>query len=433
MTEFVVHGESDLHKKDAAAPSVRSEKAAYSPLRWAIAAVLFVSVVSGFFDRISVAVLFTDKGFNAAMGTNFNPAVLGMLMTAFLLAYAVSAIFLSVGGDLFGPRRTLGCASGIWGLLMFAMGACSSFGGMIFYRVLLGLTEGPQFSLISKTVQRWFPKNEQTRANAVWMMGSPVGSAVGFPLTLWLVANYGWRASFYVLGAFNLFVVMPLVLSVVRDRPSAGGAAAPAKPTEQGNKLRLADIRLLLADKKVWMLTGFGAGLLTYLWGLNSWLPTYLQRVRHFDLHHMGFYSALPFILMFFAEIIAGYIADRTGKYALLACGGLLTAGVLAFIGTRVADPQLAAVIIAFGAAAWGVATPTQYGLALRVLPTGTTATGIGIINGIGNLVGACAPAVIGFIVAGTGSYKAGLLVIVIASVLGTLALLPMVRFKPAT
>ena len=72
------------------------------------------------------------------------------------------------------------------------------------------------------------------------------------------------------------------------------------------------------------------------------------------------------------------------------------------------------------------------YPLSTNVDPTGTTATGIGIINGIGNLVGACAPASIGFIVAGTGSYKAGLLVIVVASVLGSLALLPMVRFKPA-
>ncbi len=431
MTEFAVHDKSDLHKKDAAAPSMLSEKSGYSPLRWGIAAVLFVSVVSGFFDRISVAVLFTDPGFNAAMGTNFHPAVLGMLMTAFLLAYAASALLLSVGGDLFGPRRTLGCASGVWGLLMFAMGACSSFAGMIFYRVLLGLAEGPQFSLISKTVQRWFPKNEQTRANAVWMMGSPVGSAVGFPLTLWLVANYGWRASFYVLGAFNFFVVMPLVLGIVRDKPPVAGNAF-SQPVGPSDRLQVADIRSLLSDKKVWMLTGFGAGLLTYLWGLNSWLPTYLQRVRHFDLHHMGIYSALPFVLMFFAEIIAGYVADRTGKYALLACGGLLTAGALAFIGTHVADPQAAAVIIAFGAAAWGVATPTQYGLALRVLPAGTTATGIGIINGVGNLVGACAPAVIGFIVAGTGSYRSGLLVIVVASALGSLALLPMLKFKPA-
>ncbi len=429
MTEFAVRGEGDLNKKSAG-PSGLVQRVAHSPLRWVIAVVLLVSVITGFFDRISVAVLFTDHGFNAAMGTDFHPAALGMLMTAFLLAYALSSIFLSFGGDLFGPRRTLGFASGVWGVLMFIMGACGSYGSMIFYRVLLGLSEGPQFSLISKTVQRWFPRHEQARANALWMVGSPIGSAIGFPLTIWLVSNYGWRASFYVLGAFNFLLVMPLILGVVKDNPPVANDA-PAEVKRSA--VRLADVRLLLADKKVWMLTGFGAGLLTYLWGLNSWLPTYLQRVRHFDLHHMGIYSALPFILMFFAELIGGYIADRTGKYALLSSSGLFAAGVLMYIATQVEQPQLAAVIIAFSAAAWGFGIPTQYALALRVLPVGTTATGIGIINGIGNLVGACAPAVIGFIVAGTGSYKAGLLVIVVASVLGSLALLPMLRFKPAT
>jgi sugar phosphate permease len=428
MTEFAVRGEGDLSEKSAG-PTGLVQKVAHSPLRWVIAVVLLVSVVTGFFDRISVAVLFTDRGFNAAMGTNFHPAALGMLMTAFLLAYALSALFLSFGGDLFGPRRTLGFASGVWGLLMFLMGACGSYGGMIFYRVLLGLSEGPQFSLISKAVQRWFPRHEQTRANALWMVGSPIGSAIGFPLTIWLVSNYGWRASFYVLGAFNLVLVMPLILGVVKDNPPAAGDASVEAVR---GSIRLVDIRLLLADKKVWMLAAFGAGLLTYLWGLNSWLPTYLQRVRHFDLHHMGLFSALPFILMFFAEIISGYVADRSGKYALVSSAGLLAAGVLMYIATQVTQPQLAALIIALSAAAWGFGIPSQYALALRVFPAGSTATGIGIINGIGNLVGACAPAVIGFIVAATGSFQAGLLVIVIASVLGSLALLPMVNFKPA-
>ena len=398
-----------------------------SPLRWIVGTVMLASVITGFFDRISIAVLFTDPGFNKAMGTGFRPAVLGMLMTAFLLAYAFSALFLSFIGDVIGPRRALGFAAGVWGILMMLMGSCGSFAAMIICRAVLGLSEGPQFSLIAKMVRRWFPQRERARANAMWMVGSPIGSAIGFPLTIWLVASFGWRASFYVLGLLSLAIVMPLILIVVRDQPPQAVDQA-AETVAHRAPLRLTDVRLVLSDARVWMLSAYGAGLLTYLWGLNGWLPTYLQRERHFDLHRMGFYSSLPFILMLIAELASSYLSDRLGRRALFSVVGLLGAGLLLLAGTRVGDPHTSAVLIAFSAGSLGFGIPTQYALALKVLPAAATATGIGVINGIGNLVGACAPALIGAIVAWSGTYQTGLLVIVVASVLGALALVPMVR-----
>jgi sugar phosphate permease len=427
-SSFAVTGGVPVREEpqDAGIPLQQAD-AAPSPWRWVIAFVMLATVVTGFFDRISIAVLFTDPGFNSVLGTGFKPATLGLLMTAFLLAYAMSAIFLSFLGDMLGPRKALGYAAGLWGIMMVLMGGCSSYATMVVYRIILGLSEGPQFSLISKAVQRWFPPREQGRANAIWMVGSPLGSAIGFPLTIWLVATYGWRASFYVLGVLSFAIVMPLILSAVRDQPAvpshATGAIAAAR-----TPFRFADVGKVLADKRVWLLSAYGTGLLTYLWGLNGWLPTYLQRERHFDLHQMGFYSSLPFILMFAAEIASGYISDRTGRRALLSVIGLFTAGVLLFAGTLVHDPHAAAIIIALSAGAWGFGLPAQYALAMKVLPTEVTATGIGVINGIGNLVGACAPALIGWIVALTGNFQTGLLVVVVASILGSIALLPMVR-----
>ncbi|MEJ0093194.1 MAG: MFS transporter [Methylocella sp.] len=417
---------SDETLADSGGPLQPKRDAARSPWRWVIAVVMLATVVTGFFDRISIAVLFTDSGFNAALGTAFRPEALGLLMTAFLLAYAISALLLSFVGDVLGPRRALGYAAALWGMMMALMGSTSSYAAMLAYRIVLGLSEGPQFSLISKTVQRWFPPHERARANAIWMIGSPLGSAIGFPLTIWLVASFGWRASFYVLGLLSFAIVMPLVFAVVRDQPPATAerVAAATAPSS----LRLVDVRVVLADRRVWLLSAYGAGLLTYLWGLNSWLPTYLERERHFNLHQMGIYSSLPFILMFIAEMSSGYISDRTGRCALLSVVGLLAAGLLLFAGTRVQDPHLAAIVIACSAGAWGFGLPTHYALAMRVLPASATSTGIGVINGIGNLVGAFAPALIGWVVATTGTFQTGLLVVVVASVLGSLTLLPLVR-----
>src|ERR1700761_8278034 len=175
--------------------------------RWLVGFVLGCSVLTGYFDRISIAVLFNNSDFYNAIGVGFNLPKLGLLMTAFLIAYGVSSLFLGSLGDLLGPRLTLGLSAAIWGVLMITMGSTSSYAVMIVCRVLLGLAEGPQFALLSKLVKRWFPVTEHVRANALWLMGGPLGSAIGFPMTLWLVHSFGWRASFYTLGLISLLIV----------------------------------------------------------------------------------------------------------------------------------------------------------------------------------------------------------------------------------
>jgi sugar phosphate permease len=391
--------------------------------RWAVVFVLFGAVVVGFFDRISVAVLFTNADFYTSIGTGFNPAKLGLLMTGFLLAYGCSSMVLGVIGDIFGPSRTLAAIAALWGLLMAAMGTSSSYAAMMFARIALGITEGPQFSLISKVVHRWFPERERGRANSVWMVGSPIGSAIGFPLSLWLVHSYGWRALFFVFGALSFFFMAPLILTVTRDRkevmPLETVAAAPKQKV---------DLSLFLKDYRFWLVTVYGCGLLMYLWGLNSWLPTYLERSRHFNLHDMGIYSSLPFILMFVGEVASGYISDRLGKRAVLCAIGLFGAGCLLYLGTVIDNPHLAAVVIALSAGCWGIGLPAQYALAMDIIPAPVISTGIGVLNGISNLLGASAPALIGWIVGRTGSFQTGLLVIVFASILGSLVILPLAK-----
>ena len=52
-----------------------------------------VCVVLAFFDKISIAVLFSDPHFQSAMGIAEDKAKLGWLMTSFLLAYGFHQSF----------------------------------------------------------------------------------------------------------------------------------------------------------------------------------------------------------------------------------------------------------------------------------------------------------------------------------------------------
>ena len=109
MSDLAVTGPSQVA---APVPTAGVQSVAY---RWVMVIVLLVAVTAAFFDRINIAVLFTNADFKHAIGVGNNPAMLCLLMTGFVVAYGVSALILSVSSDLFsargGPCRLLRCCS----------------------------------------------------------------------------------------------------------------------------------------------------------------------------------------------------------------------------------------------------------------------------------------------------------------------------------
>jgi sugar phosphate permease len=277
-------------------------------------------------------------------------------------------------------------------------------------------------------VKRWFPREEQGRANSVWMVGSPLGSAIGFPLTIVLVAAFGWRMSFYALAALNAVIIVPLILMFIRDWPAHREAEAGKAEETTGSGGMKSSVAVFLKDWRFWMILLFNSMCLLYLWGLNAWLPTYLQTVRHFDLKSLGFFASLPFVLMFCGEILGGYISDRLGRRAIVCFIGLFTAGALIYVVSLVADPHIAAIVMALSAGFWGAALPPLFALAAQIIPPAVTASGVGVYNGVGNLIGASSPLLMGWIIGTTGNFNAGLMVLVLAGVVGACAMLPLIR-----
>ncbi len=165
-----------------------------------------------------------------------------------------------------------------------------------------------------------------------------------------------------------------------------------------------------------------------YLWGLNSWLPTYLQKVRGFDIQHLGFYSSLPFVLLLIGEILSGVLSDKFGKKAILIFVGLAGAAVLLYVGTVASDSTTAALIIALSSGFFGLAVPATYALTQQIVPPNVVASGTGVINGIANTVGAFAPFAMGVVISSTNNFNAGLMVLVVGSLVCSCAILPLIK-----
>jgi sugar phosphate permease len=393
--------------------------------RWLVTALLLGAVTTAFFDRINVAVLFGNKDFQSAIGVS-NPAMLGLLMTAFVFPYGASGMLFSAAGDVFGPRKTLSAIAAILAATMLFMGAASSYPLMVTGRVVIGITEGPQFGTAVATVKRWFPPQERGLANALWSIGSPLGSMLGFPLVIFLVAQYGWRASFFALAAFNAFVVLPTLWMYLHDNPPDTAPSAAAKREE--NVSFGEALGMLARDWRFWLLPVYNSGTLIYLWGLNSWLPTYLQQARHLNLMMTGFYSALPFALMILGQIFFGWLGDKTGRRAFICGFTQAITGVLVYFAAIAPDADMAAWLIALSAGFWGGTTPSLFAISSQIIPPKITALGFGLFAGFANLVGSSAPFIIGALIERTGDFQAGLNFLVLSCIVTSFAMVPLMR-----
>ena len=139
--------------------------------------------------------------------------------------------------DRFGPRLVLtgsGLLIGTGFMLMSRIADIWQF--YLFYGVVvaLGMSAGtiPALSLIA----RWFIKRRAMMTGLV-MAATGVGGAITPPLANWLIAEYGWRYSYIVLGLITLAFIVTAAQFLRRDPSKMGLLPYGAKELESEEKV----------------------------------------------------------------------------------------------------------------------------------------------------------------------------------------------------
>jgi cyanate permease len=228
------------------------------------------------------------------------------------------------------------------------------------------------------------------------------------------MARYGWRAAFWVFGGLSLLWLLPwsrVRLPSPRVATSGGTSDPP--------------MRAILRQPSLW---GTGLGLFSsnyVFYFVLSWLPYYVVRERGFSTVEMASLTGSAYLVSALSSIISGWAIDRyvrAGR-ANIAYKSVM---VVAHLGTVVcmlciayaAQPWALAGIFTYqvmtGAAAAGV-------FAIPQILAGPTASArwVGIQNCCGNLAGALAPALTGWLVEETHHFTAAFVTAAAVSVAG--------------
>jgi sugar phosphate permease len=402
-----------------------------SRIRIAIMAILFITVLVAFFDRVNVTIIIADPAFKSEMHIMNSPTAQGLLMSFFIFTYALGQIFLGPIGDWLGPRKTVCVAVFSWGITQIIGGFARVLNTLYLSRLLLGAVEGMHYPMMSRYVRSWMPPREWGKANAAWTMGVYVGPAISMPLFAWLVSRWGWRSS-YCFCAVIGFCILPLVWWT-KDRPEqhksvnkaeldhiqSGNESTPPPQPGASNPF-WQNVRVLLGkpDYIFNMLTFWGSTIM--FWGLAAWLPAYLKSVRGFSWMAMGWLSSLPYILGIVAITLYGVISDKLGSrrapYFALSMTG---SAVSIYFGATVHDNLTAALWMAMAMGWTGVNLAATYTIVQKIAPVNLIGTAAGLHGGSAQFVGAFVPAIVGYVIATTGSYMGGLMFMVTAGAIG--------------
>ena len=405
---------------------------------------LFLLYIVAFIDRVNVG--FAALQMQDRLG--LSDAVYGFGAGIFFLGYFLFQVPSNWILERVGARRWMAFLLLAWGVTSASMVFIRGPRSFYSLRFLLGAAEAGFFPGMVFYLRSWFPAAARARAVAIFMTAVPMAGVIGGPISgaLLNLDNFhglsGWQWMF-LLEALPAIVLSGVVLVLLPETPSSAAWLAPSDrdwlmatlQEEQRNFVATTAHRFaVLKIAAVWLLAMVYFGLNATTYSANFWLPNLIRSQSNMSSFGIGLLTALPNFVTAFAMVLIGLNSDRTGERrfhvagcAFVGASGLMVAALggsflSMFLGVGLAVIAVNSMCGPF----WAMPT--------TLLPQALAATGIAVINSLGNTGGFFGPYLVGLMKTSTGAFKGGLLVLaaflVVAAII-TLVLPAFIR-KPA-
>lgn len=369
---------------------------------------------------------------------------MGLLLSAFLWAYAFSQLPGGALVDRIGPRRLLGAGLALWSVAQACAGLATGLVQFAAARVFLGMGEAPMFSGAVRVVRDWYNVRDRALPTGIWNSTSSLGPTIAPPLLTGLMLAFGWRWMFILMGIVG--VALALVWFAFYREPEEVdldseelGYLVEGEPPSSGRRVTWPEWRQLFGYRTTWgLILGF-FGIVYLVWLYQSWLPGYLEMQRHMSIKATGLVSAIPYACGVVGSVSAGWLTDRLMQLGLSPINsrkvpiivGLFGMAVFTFLAAETPSNVLAIACISGAVFCAGGASGMSWALASVAAPTSCTASLGSIQNFGGYLGGALAPIVTGYIVQGTGTFVPALLVAAAIALAAALAYLLVIPNRP--
>lgn len=170
--------------------------------------------------------------------------LVGQLVSIYALGSILAAIPLTIVTQTWRRKRLLLIAVGGFAIVNMVTAMSTSYELTLAARFFAGVFAGLLWSLVAGYAARIAPQNQQGRAIAIAMVGTPLALTIGIPAGTFLGTAIGWQYTFGTMTVLTLLLVT-WIIGTIPDFPGQSG----------GKRVPLADVFAVPGVKAVMFVT----------------------------------------------------------------------------------------------------------------------------------------------------------------------------------
>ena len=407
---------------DASMTTNLMEGATIRKVRIRLLPLLFVLFVLAFIDRINLGFAALTMNRELAITSQQFGFAAGIFFWGYFLFEIPSNLILhKIGARVWIARILI-----TWGAVAILTGFVRSANQLYVARFALGLAEAGYFPGIVLYLGYWFRQREKAQAIALILVGIPLASVLGAPISgvildhaHWFgLSSWRWLLILEGLPAVTCAYLAKLLLPNGPDKATFLRGEEKAWITEQleleerqkTEAQSLSVIRTLI-NRRVWHLAciGFASGFGGYTF--SFWLPQIMKAVLSGRSNTVvGLFVMVPSLVGLIAMILVSRHSDRTleRRYHITTSAAL--AGVALLLLGSPRSPFLSVVLFSAVAIGSYSSLPVFFSVPGEFLSGFSAAAGIALVTSVANLGGFAGPYTVGLVRQRTGNSYYGLI-----------------------
>lgn len=279
-------------------------RSAVQKVQWNLLPMLSLLFFLSYVDRGNVSFAVTPMEKDLGL----TDATYGFGAGLFFVAYSVFQVPANLLMVHMGARRWLGLISALWGIVSAMFGILTAAWQFPVFRVILGLSEAGLAIGIYMYFTYWFPPADRALALSRFMLAAPLSSAIGAPISEYILKEWGWRWMFIaeaipvlVVGIWVLFylprspedvdwlsqaqkLALAAQVAPVPDHDMIDSRQCLAKSCQARKVVRALKssnfcvVTKVLTMPRTWKLGALHFSIDMLLYGVSMWLPKTLER-----------------------------------------------------------------------------------------------------------------------------------------------------------
>jgi MFS family permease len=312
--------------------------------------VLFLTYVVNVMDRSQVLAV-NIQSIKLEFGVS--DSLLGLLGgMPFAVFYAIMGIPIAALADRWSRRNVLALSVAIWSGMTALCGMAVNFTMLLASRVGVAIGEAggspPSHSLISD----YFPKSQRGTAFSIFALAVPIGTMIGAAFAGWSNVNYGWRATFMIVGLPGVAVALLAWLTI--KEPPRGLSDNVEQSVARAKAPAMSVVIKYLWRRRSFVHLSLAAALHSVVWyGAGQWNPTFFIRSHGWTAQEAGGWIAVFAGIGGLGTFFGGYAADKLSvvmkdRRWYVWVPGLATLAMVPFQFTAYMSSSLSVVIPSF-------------------------------------------------------------------------------------